>query len=191
MNYSIFALELCLELRDGPALAVALADLVHRHPARPTRQDKWALYRRACDLLLGTLPWAAKGCWDYFDDDARARRDYDMWVNGLLTEEGARKVPSNGDAYRSAAGPFFMTFTMSFLLARGSWTDRTMAAVCDIPQADLWRRATFDRILRAVPTMDFGSVRSDVAYVIPWDGRFALTQEDLADPKFHYLRDLV
>ena len=190
MQYSIFALELCIELKTGPELAVELASLVRSHPERVTRQEKWALYRRACDVLLMALPDAHKGCWDYFDDDARARRDYDMWVNGMVTEEGARKVPSNGDAYRGSAGPFYMTFTMAFLLARGTWSDRTMAAVCDIPQGALWQRATFDRILRAVPTIDFAGVRSDVAYVIPRDGRFALTQEDLSQPKFEYLRPI-
>ncbi len=190
MLHSIFALEVCIRLAHGPDLATRLGELVRTHPPRATRQQKWALYRAACDLIVPALPYAERGCWDYFDDDARARRDYDMWVTGMVTEEGARTSPSNGDPYRSSPGPFYMTFTMAFLLARGTSTDRMMAQVCDVPQPALWQRGTFARLISAVPTIDFAGVRSDVAYVIPYDGRFALTQEDLAQPKFDYLRPI-
>ena len=53
---------------------------------------------------MANLDNVAKGCWDYFDDDARAQRDYKMWVDGMLTEEGARTQPSRqggGDPYRA------------------------------------------------------------------------------------------
>jgi hypothetical protein len=187
MNQSIFAIELCLpfELRYH----AELRSLVVEHPVRSGYHDKWSLYRRACELTLGQLDRATRGCWDYFDDDARARRDYDMWVKGMTTEEGARTEPSGeSDPYRSS--PRYMTLTMAFLIVQNSPTDISMSALCNIPEPDLWRRETFRRILNGMGQLSFASVKSDVIYVIPGEASWGLTMEDLGDTKFEYLREI-
>ena len=55
MLHSIFALEVCIRLAHGPDLATRLGELVRTHPPRATRQQKWALYRAACDLIVPAL----------------------------------------------------------------------------------------------------------------------------------------
>jgi hypothetical protein len=188
MMHSIFAMELCLPI-DPPVLAT-LRTLVQEHGERVGYHDKWALYRRAAEVLVGNLERVDRGCWDYFDDDARAKRDYDMWVGGMTTEEGVRKEPSGqSDPYRGS--PRYMTFTMAFLLLQNSPSDIAMAALCTTRDADLWKRATFARILNGMGALSFSSVKSDVIYVIPRDDDWGLTAEDLSDTKFEYLRPLV
>lgn len=192
MLHSIFAIEVCARIEPGSALPGWFRKLVLDHPVASTYRDKWKLYRSACDALLQNLGTVERGCWDYFDDDARAKRDYDMWSNGMLTEEGARKGPSSGegDPYRRGGEARYLTFTMAFLLAQGSATDQQLAARCNIPQDRLWTRGVFEHLLHQIPMINFASVKSDVLYVIPGDERWALTTQDLAHPKFEYLRAL-
>lgn len=192
MSLSIFAMEVCIRLPPQSSLAAELRMLVLTSPQASTYDDKFRLYRRASDLVLANLDNVSKGCWDYFDENARAERDYKMWVDGMLTEEGARTMPSRqggADPYRSE-GSGYLTLTMAFLLVQGSPTDRQMAARCNIPQPQLWQRWVFERLLQGIPLLNFGSVKSDVIYVIPGDDRWALTAQDLAEPKFNYLRSI-
>jgi hypothetical protein len=192
MPHSIFAMEVCIRLPPQSTLPAELRMLVLMAPKASTYDDKFRLYRRAADLVLANLDNVAKGCWDYFDDDAKAQSDYKMWVNGMLTEEGARTQPSRhggGDPYRAESAGY-MTLTMAFLLVHGTPTDRQMAARCNIPQGQLWQRWVFERMLQGVPLLNFASVKSDVIYVIPGDDKWALTAQDLAEPKFNYLRPI-
>jgi len=80
---------------------------------------------------------------------------------------------------------------MAFLLVNGSPTDEALKRLCDIPQNRLWHRATFHRILSGLGVLNFASIKSDVAYLIPRDPGWGLTDDDLAQPKFNYLRPIV
>ncbi|AKV03291.1 hypothetical protein AKJ09_09954 [Labilithrix luteola] len=189
MNCSIFALELCARFEPGGRLHTQLLGLLRNHPANANLQQKWHFCRQAASELLVALPIVERGCWDYFDDDARARHDYAQWVRGMTTEEGARTTPSGDDPYRG--GPRYMTFTMAFLLVNGSHTDLALRRVCEIPEQRLWHRETFRHILSNLGVLNFAGIQSDVAYMIPRDAGWGLTLEDLQLPKFHYLRPLV
>ncbi len=190
MDHSIFAIEVCARLVPESPLRAGLADVIRSAPPALSLHHKWMQYQRAAQLIVESLSLVEKGCWDFFDDDARARRDYDMWTNGMLTEEGVRAQPSGRvDPYRGE--PRYLTFTMAMLLVQGSPTERMMAQVCNIPEPYLWHRETFARILRGMAQVSFASVKSDVSYLIPRDDDWALTAQDLMAPKFEYLRPLV
>jgi hypothetical protein len=188
MDHSIFAIELSMPL--DTALHTSLRSLVVNHPERSGYQQKWALYREAAAQMISHLAHAERGCWDYFDDNSRALRDYDMWVKGMTTEEGARTEASGQpDPYRGA--PRHMTLTMAFLIVRESPTDMAISRLCAISEVDLWRRDTFAHILSGMGVLNFASIKSDVIYVIPGDDAWGLTLDDLADTKFDYLRTIV
>jgi hypothetical protein len=187
MLRSIFAMELCFPFDQG--LHAVLRAHVRNQPAAMGYQDKWSLYRAAREDLAAGLSRVERGCWDYFDDDARAQNDYRMWVNGMLTDETARTSPAGPpDPYRG--GPRYMTFTMAFLIQQDTPTDQAMANLCNIPEQRLWERQTFARILGGLGVLNFASVQSDVLYLIPRDDDWALTSEDMSHPKFQYLRPL-
>ena len=190
LRHNIFAMELCLRLERDSELRASLWDLVVSMPAKTRAGEKWKLLNRAAELLLENESLFEKGCWDFFDDDSRAKKDYDMWSNGMITEEGARKQPSgrpgvHDDDLR------FMTFTISLLLKADTATTRALAKLCNVPQPDLWKRKTFVRILRGLKNVSFGVVKSDVLYLIPRNEAWGLTAGDLTDPKFEYLRPIV
>lgn len=190
MRVSIFAVELAVRLDKARNLHPHL--LTRTQAALPASgfQEKWDFYAGCAELLRANLPAAERGCWDFFDDDARARRDFEMWKGGMTTREGARTSPSGvTDPYRGDAR--FLTFTMAMLLVQGSPSERAMAAACEIPDALLWHRASFQRVLSAIGRLSFASVYSDVAYLIPRDEAWALTVDDMAHEKFEYLRPIV
>ena len=190
MEHSIFALELCVRLVPESPLRASLAEVVSLAPERMNLHGKWQQYQRASQILVENLGAAERGCWDYFDDDDRALKDYDMWTKGMLTEEGVRPGPSGlADPYRGE--PRYLTFTMALLIVQESPTDRMMQQVCNIPEAYLWHKETFARILRSISQVSFASVKSDVLYLIPRDDDWALTPQDLSASKFEYLRTLV
>jgi hypothetical protein len=190
VQHSIFAMEVCARLDVNAGMLATLRDCIVQQPVAATLQQKWTMYRRAAELVAANLQHVERGCWDYFDDDARALRDFDMWLKGMTTEEGARTAPSGvPDPYRGE--PRYLTFTMAFLLVHGTPTDRAIATLCQIPEADLWRRDVFHRILRGLGVVNFASVKSDVMYLIPRDGDWGLTAQDMAHAKFHYLRPLI
>jgi len=189
MKHSIFAFEICARFEPGGRLHSELRRLVTEAEANPSLQQKWQFYKRAIDELQIAAPLFQRGCWDYFDNDARARADYEQWVGGMETEEGARTQPSGDDPYRGSAR--FLTWTMAFLIVSGTPTDLAVRRLCDVPQARLWHRDTFQRILWGLGILNFASIKSDVSYLIPRDVGWGLTLEDLAAPKFQYLRPIV
>lgn len=189
MKHSIFAFEICARFEPGGRLHESLRALVTGAEPNPSLQAKWLYYKRVVDELLVALPLFTRGCWDYFDDDKRAKTDYDMWVGGMMTEEGARPAPSGDDPYRGSAR--YLTWTMAFLMVNDSPTDLAIRELCNVPEAALWRRVTFDTILRGLGRLNFASIKSDVSYLIPRDTGWGLTDEDLAHQKFNYLRPIV
>lgn len=187
MSHSIFAMELCLRLDPGGQLQQQLRAALPVQSMWLGVGAKWQHYRQVAQLLHANIHLAESGCWDYFDDPERALKDFEMWKNGMLTAEGAR----DDQRAFSANEPRYITFTMAFLLIKDSPSDLTLRESCDVPAASLWNRAVFARLLRDFGQVSFASVFADVAYLIPRDPPWALTAEDLTDPKFHYLRRLV
>ena len=191
MEQSIFAMEICARIDHAPDLLPALRQRILDHPHAVGLQDKWEFYSACVADLLAAVSSFERGCWDFFDDDARAKRDFKMWTAGMTTEEGARTSPSTAieAAYRGGE-PRFLTFTMSFVLIQATETEIYLSQLCTVRDADLWKRSTFVRILEGLKQLSFASILGDVVYLIPRDDGWALTEQDLSDPKFEYLRTI-
>lgn len=189
MKSSIFSIEVAARLDQAPNLLPILKGALTDQPQAAGLHEKWQCYRRASEALLGNIGVIERGCWDYFENHERAERDFKMWLGGMTTEEGARRMPSGRpDPYRGE--PRYLTFTMTFLMVRPSPTDSAMERLCSIPESQLWRRDIFARLLNGMGVINFASVKSDVMYLIPRDDDWGLTVDDLAQEKFHYLRQL-
>jgi hypothetical protein len=187
---SILAVELCLSLDPASGLQPLLKRVLTENTQALNFQQKWNMYRQACTALIEHQQLWTSGCWDFFDDDTRARSDFNMWVHGMVSEEGARRQPSGSpEPYRGE--PRYLTFTIACLLVNGTHCERQLAAVCNISEAFLWHRATFARVLGGMQYLNFASVEADTMYLIPGDIGWGLTAEDLKAPKFEYLRPIV
>lgn len=190
MACSIFALELAVRTQLGSPLRQRLHDLVASHPERSSPLLKSQLYQQIGQALYGSLNWAERGCWDYFDDHDRAVSDFEMWCNGMRTQEGVRHEPSI-DPYVPTQEPRYLTFTVAVLLHKDTPSDLSLRARCQVPETNLWQRQTFAYLLQGLPSLDFSHVVADCVYLIPGNDTFSLTPGDLALEKFEYLRALV
>lgn len=189
MKHTILAIEICAKFEPGGRLHESLRRALAEHAPNANLQQKWMFYKQVVGELIVAQPLFYKGCWDYFEDDTKARASYEQWVGGMVSEEGARTAPSGDDPYRGGAR--YLTFTMAFLMVHDSPTDHAVRRLCDVPQNLLWHRQTFQKLLLGLGVVNFASIKSDVAYLIPRDVGWGLTDEDLALPKFAYLRPLV
>ncbi len=188
MAQSIFAFELCL--RFDPQLAGGLSGMLSADTTRPSPGHLWHLWSTAARELAARRRGWVSGCWDFWDDDTKAKTLYPDWVGSLMRAEGARTAPSGApDPYRGAER--YMTVTLACLLVRSAASTRALAGVCAIPEAYLWHGASFERILAGIPHINFAAVERATTYVIPKDDGWALTADDLKDPKFKYLRPIL
>ena len=189
IRYSVFALELASSMRNE-RLFQRLRAIVARQPAAQSFAEKRELYLDISQTLLAELPVFGRGCWDYFLDADVAEAKYAEWCQGVTEHEGVRQGPMRGvgGPYRASGEEGFFAFTVAMLVTRGSNTDATLQERCDEAQGRLWGRGTFCDFIQALPELNFASVRSDVVYLIPGNDTWALTEADLAGPKFAYLR---
>lgn len=184
---SIFAIE--LSLRFDASVHQQLAGLASVRNGLDFG-GKWEIYRRACDLLVSHQGLFDRGCWDFFQGQAKAETDFRMWAAGLVTKEGARPQPSgHGDPFRG--DPRYLTFTMACILGQNTVAESRMAGLCNIPQGQLWHRQTFVHILNGMRAINFACVERDTMYLIPRDPDWALTMADLSLEKFKYLRPVL
>lgn len=185
MSNSVFAIEVAARTYPNDPFRAALHQLIRSQAPAQSQIQKRQLYYHAAHHIQANFASVDFGCWDYWPDHDKAVADFEMWSQGMVTEEGARQGP----AYDGP--PRYLTFTMAFLLVHGSPSDQAIAQRCNIPQENLWRRDVFGYIVQAVASIDFADVQGDVVYLIPGDDAFALTPQDLGTPKFQYLRQIV
>jgi hypothetical protein len=187
VSHSIFALELCVRLDQTGLLHQQLRQALPLQLTHMSAGQKWQQYHHATQLLLRNIEAAELGCWDYFEDEERARNDFDMWTKGMTTAEGARP-----ESRQLVPGePRYLTFTMAFLIVKGSPSDLALRRTCNIKETHLWRRDVFAHLLKHFGSVSFASVYRDVSYIIPRDPEWSLTRQDLTAKKFEYLRRIV
>lgn len=186
MSHSLFAMELCVPFSAGSWLHSELLQALPFDDRLLSPGMKWMKYQQAVRVLLRDLHRAERGCWDYFDEPERAHQEFEGWRDGMANAKGARASPHP----LSPDEPRYLTFTWALLLARNSPSDLTLRTACDVPESQLWTRATFAQILNAFGFVSFASVYADVACLVPRDIDLALTAQDLAQPKFDFLRQL-
>jgi hypothetical protein len=186
--HSVFTLEVCARLDLAPQLLDALRPIVREAPDRLSREEAWRRHSAAADALLGHASVIERGCWEYFDDESTAMAMFEDWCRPVVDQVLPRTGPSKS-GYRDA-GPRYLLCTVVYLLARDSPSDVQVRHACNLPEADFWTKETFRRLLGAVRSLSFASVKADAMYLAPRDHDWGLTGEDLAGETYEYLRTL-
>jgi hypothetical protein len=187
MRHSVFTVEVCARLDLAPGLLDQLRPIVQSAPENVTRDEAWRRHAGAADVLSQYEETIERGCWEYFDDEKTAMAMFDDWCRPLLEEDLPRHEPSGVPGYRDG-GPRYLLFTVVYLLARDSPSDLEVRRACDVVESELWARHTFRRMLNAVRSLSFASVKADCMYLAPRDHDWGLTSADLETEKYQYLR---
>lgn len=189
MRHSVFTVEVCARLDLAPAMLESLRPIVQGAPERLSRDEAWGRHCAAAEVILQFFDAVERGCWEYFDEETSAKATFDDWCRPVLDHAVPRQGPSGVATYRDAGARYLM-FTLVYLLAYGSPSDLEIRDACDIATGDLWKRGTFRRLLGAVRTLSFASVKGDAMYMVPRDQDWGLTSSDLEAQTYHYLRVL-
>jgi hypothetical protein len=61
---------------------------------------------------------------------------------------------------------------------------------CDVAEHEFFRRAVFDTLIDTIPMFNFATVKADAIYIVPGDDDDGLTEVELADEGWAYLKTL-
>lgn len=187
MKHSLFAIEFLMPLGGSVRHELLQADL-HKHivasPERPSYADKHRFFGDLVRFVKRAEPEFHLGVWDYTNDPAEADREWEEWTEGTVRDfSGERPRPVAGERR-------YMFLTLAFLLERKSETDRALEKKCTVPEARLWQRSTFYRLLEAIPQLDFQRVQSDAVFLCPGNLAHGLTEEELQSGAYSYYRPI-
>jgi len=177
---SFFSVELCFPFARAHAVHDEVRRILGRTGDDAPPGAKWANHRAVADVLLQNIGEAARGCWEYMDDDSGDT----MWDDWLLPLKDRSRQPA-GDA----AGGWF-TMTMMLQARRHSPTDRVLSKAFAAAGDQLWTRGTFGAMLQAIPAIAFSSVVRDALYLMPRDTNRGFTDAELELERMKYLRVL-
>ena len=189
----LFALQVLLQLQTTGQLRGQLHQIIKAGPPAANHQDTWNFWRMVSGALTGWWNQFEYGVWDYFEDPAKSQREFDGWCKGTVADAQEAMDENKGQPmhpYRPATGDRFMFVTMLFMLHPGSRSDRMVCDLCRIPEQTMWTKATFSRLINAMPHLHFPSVRSHAIYVRPGIDEAGVSREELAEEKYKYLRKL-
>lgn len=190
----LFAIQVLLALQTTGQLRRQLHEWIKSGPPEAGYHDVWNFWRVAASYLVGWQHQFEYGVWDYFEDTARSQREYEQWNKGTIIDAQEAMQEQKGmpmHPYRPAVGERFMFVTMLFMLQPGGRADRTVCELCRIPEPMMWTKATFGRLISALPNLNYPSVRSHAIYVRPGMDEAGVSREELQDPRYAYLRKLV
>ena len=185
MKHSLFAVQIFTRLAESGDLRRDLHELIAAAPERVTHVGKHRFYGDLVRLVQRRRPEIPLGHWDYTSDPEEAEREFHEWSEGTIrdaTEMASHSPDPNQER--------FMFLTVAVLVERKSTTDRALEKACAIPEADLWKRATFDKLLQAFGNLDWRRVRSDVVFLCPGNLERGVTRADLTKPAYAYVNTL-
>jgi hypothetical protein len=183
---SVFALEICLRLE--PSAHEELRRVAYgREDQRRTPSEQWQQYARLSELLWAYETTWVRGCWEFFNEDAKAESTFADWKRSMHAAAERPRGPSTG-LYRGAQ--LYMTFTLATLLRRGSPCEQALNARCSYPEQHLWLRSTFRNMVDTVRMLAPPAVVEDTLYLIPGASASGITEDELREPLFKHLRPI-
>jgi hypothetical protein len=195
MSGNLFAIQVFLELESTTSLRGHLRNLIRSSPANLTHQRKWTLWRGVSEALVEQEAGFVFGVWDYIEDEGRSRDEFDQWTSGTVADARAVQAEvdaalANGSPYRVGNPRSYMFVTILFLLERGSASDGLVCEACRMPDQRMWLRSTFKDLLVTAAQINPIHVREDAIYVRPGTTDLGVTDEEMLDPSYKYLRSL-
>ena len=181
MSTAFFGLQLALDLPCGHALRRSLGEAVAATRSATVPAQARQAWTRTAGTLLATLDRARLGTWDLVR--TRATAEYEDWTGGI---EAMAQWPESDFG---SGGGLLLTSAV-FLVPSGSNADRSLGDWCDIPEEAWQRRRTFERLIGALPGLNFSNVLACGLYLAPHPDRPGFADTVLRAEGFEYLAEL-
>jgi hypothetical protein len=181
MNDTFFGIQLALDLPSAHPLRDELAQVVtrlHASTALPAQRSGWA---QAGLAIRSGLAFARRGTWDLIR--VHAQSEYLDWTRGLEAMDGW----TNEDFGQSGT---YVLASVVMLVQGGSNSDLTLGDICDIHESDWHRGTTYERLLGALPRLNYSNVHESALYLAPHPGYSGFDRDVLMGDGFAYLRDI-
>lgn len=186
MQHTLLAFQVFLGLPEAQSLHQTLQRFIAAAPPQQGFAGKNAYYKQLADLLR---PWAGRferGVWDYVETHAEAEEEWTQWTQGTVAD--AIEPKQNRGPYRGSREHMFVSVLL--LLVKGGSSDAFICERCRIPDESMWKRATFMYLLDGISMLNFSTVRGDAIYVRPGLSAGAVSEEELGEDHYDYLRTL-
>jgi hypothetical protein len=193
-GYSFFGLQLVMRAVDGEArkrLHQAIAG--GGAAGEQSLADKRAFYKTITTILAGELYRYELAYWDYIADPARGESEFDTWcseLEGQVATENEEVGKAVDESFRLSAEREYVAVTVLFLLEAGGNSDTTVAARCDLPEAEWFHRDTLVKLVHTIPMLSFSSVKADAVYIVPGNDQDGLSFDDVHGGGWEYLRQV-
>ena len=177
MATTFFGIQTALDLGRDPRRD-RLADLVRNHREAPDLLSQRRCWSRAADLLAPLSDRIVFGSWDLLREGADAA--WEEWSSGLEAM-AAWPLTDFGDH-----GNLLLVSVIA-LVEGGSNADRTLGDVCDLPEAQWHRPATYAALFRAMPMLNLTNVLASGLYLAPRPDHPGFSRDVLTGEGFEYL----
>jgi len=191
MEYVFFGLQVVVKAIRGDELRIKLHKVMAEASSEQSLADKRTFYKKLVGVLVDAMPVFEKGFWDYLTEDAQ--EEFDGWcaeIEGTIATEEEEIGRHADETHRLTTDKDYVIVSVMLLLERGSPSDDTLAARCDLEEADYFTRATFAHLLHTLPMLSFQNVQADAIYLVPGNEEDGFSFDDLIGEGYDYLKDL-
>jgi hypothetical protein len=192
VSYSFFGVQVAIKnfLRDP--LRKTLHELIAQNAETQTLLQKRAFWKKVSATLNDAMPVFERGTWDLIQG-GKAEAEFETWTSeleGVLATEAEELGSAADQVNRLSADRNYVLVTLAFLVEEGSNADLTLGERCDVPERDWYTRQTFARLIATPPLLNFSNVQADAIYLVPGNDQDGLSEDDLGDAEYNYLRYL-
>jgi hypothetical protein len=193
MNVHLLAIQVFLPLDASHRVRSELLAALRTTGEHASYDDKRAFWREVSLSLQRAESLFERGVWDWVTDSDEATAQYEQWTTGTVDDAKAAvdaELPDAGLAFRQGGGARYMFATALFLVKAGGAADSVLAEACDVPEKAYFQRTTFRLLLQALPHLNFATVRADALFVRPGVESAAVTELELSQEHYAYVRRL-
>lgn len=189
-NYTFFGVQTAYRQYRGDMSRSQLHGIISRGTQEQSLPEKRGFWKRIVGIVGDHVPHFEYGSWDLIRGD-KAEAEFETWSSeiegGIATEaeEMGGEVDEASRLSTQISDTRLVVVSALFLVDAGSNSDDTLGERCDLPEAAYFKRATFDRLWKTIPLLNFANVRADAVYVVPGNERDGLAELEIREHWSH------
>lgn len=191
-SYTFFGIQIAIKNFFRDPLRKQLHKLIATNAHSQTLAAKRVFWKKFTAVVNEAMPVFERGHWDLIRG-AGAQSTFETWsaeIEGAAATELEELGGAADEANRTSSERNYVLVTLMFLVEAESNSDATLGQRCDIREDHYHTRQTFAHLVATVPLLNFAYVQADAVYLLPGSDEDGLSEDDLADEGYNYLKPL-